>query len=95
LPFAVFLTWTGQPRQAVDVGRSFSIQELNQVTQRIFGLIGVLWGGGMLISAYINGGPSGFSAYTTGHYMGLAFGGVMLVVGMFALLKGNEAKGKQ
>jgi hypothetical protein len=65
------------------------------VTQRIFGLIGVLWGGGMFVNAYINGGPSGFSAYATGHYIGLAFGGVMLVVGMLALLKGNDAKGRQ
>lgn len=62
------------------------------MTQRIFGLIGVLWGGGVLINLFVTGGPQGSGAFAAGQYGGLAFAGVMLVVGMFALIRGNGPK---
>ena len=56
---------------------------------RVFGLIGVLWGGGVLISGLSGGGPQGSGAYQSGQTAGFALGGLLLVVGLFYLIRGS------
>jgi hypothetical protein len=59
---------------------------------RVVGAIGVLWGGGILVSTFINGLPKGDSAYATGNYAGIIFGVAMFIAGAYYLLKGGAAK---
>jgi hypothetical protein len=56
---------------------------------RIFGLIGVLWGGAMLVSAFSQGGAQGSGAYAAGQNAALVFAVVLVAVGGYYLLKGN------
>ena len=53
---------------------------------RIFGVIGILWGGGMLVSMLMRGGAQGHGAYAAGQFAGMALGAVMLVAGPYAVL---------
>jgi hypothetical protein len=57
---------------------------------RILGAIGVLWGGfillGRLTAVRSIEGPG---AYTAGHIAGLIFAALLLVVGLFYLIKGG------
>jgi hypothetical protein len=63
------------------------------VRNRIFGAIGVLWGGGILVSAFFREVPQGASeAYARGFNMGLAFGGLLLIIGAYYLFKGIKNK---
>ena len=56
---------------------------------RIFGAIGVLWGGGLLLFQLLGSGQAqGKGAYGAGQTSALIFGGLFLVVGMFYLVKG-------
>jgi hypothetical protein len=56
---------------------------------RIFGGICVVWGGAILYGYFIDeGAPSlGSDAYATGSKVGVAFGGLMFVAGLFALFR--------
>ncbi|MGP8032648.1 MAG: hypothetical protein ACLPQ6_00745 [Steroidobacteraceae bacterium] len=56
---------------------------------RIFGAIGVLWGGAMLARAYFAGGPAGSGAYRNGQIAALVFAGLLVLIGGYYLLKGN------
>jgi hypothetical protein len=56
---------------------------------RIFGLIGVLWGGAMLISSFSQGGPQGAGAYAAGQNAALIFAVALVAVGGYYLLKGS------
>jgi hypothetical protein len=62
------------------------------VRNRIFGAIGVLWGGGVLVNAFLGGGPVGSGAYAAGHTAGLVFGGLLFIVGGYYLITGGGAK---
>ncbi|MBI3922143.1 MAG: hypothetical protein HY318_12050 [Armatimonadetes bacterium] len=55
---------------------------------RIFGLIGVLWGGVVILSR-LSGGAQGSGAYHSGQTAGLVFGGILFVVGLFYLIRGS------
>lgn len=55
---------------------------------RVFGGIGILWGGGVLIAAFARGGPQGAGAYGAGQTAGLLFGGLLLVAGLYYFFKG-------
>ena len=58
---------------------------------RIFGLIGVLWGGGLLLSFFLGTNPIEDSdAYDAGQITGLIFGGVLFVVGLYYLVRGSQ-----
>ena len=59
---------------------------------RIFGAIGVLWGGGMLLSAFLRGGAQGSGAYAAGQTAALVFAVVLVAVGGYYLLKGSGKK---
>ena len=54
---------------------------------KIFGTIGVLWGGAMLVSAFVRGGPQGSGSYAAGQTAGLVFALLLLAVGAYYLLK--------
>jgi hypothetical protein len=59
---------------------------------RIFGAIGVIWGGLMLVSALLRGGVQGSGAYATGQSAALVFAGFLVLVGGYYLVKGGEKK---
>lgn len=57
---------------------------------RIMGAIAVIWGGAIVAFGFVNrGGSTGSSAYEQGHAGGLIFGGLLLAVGLFFLIKGD------
>lgn len=57
---------------------------------RIFGAIGVIWGGLMLVNFFMQGGPQGSGAYHAGQTGELVFAGLLVLVGGFYLLKGGK-----
>jgi hypothetical protein len=61
---------------------------------RIFGAIGVIWGGLMLVSAISRGGPQGSGAYAAGQTGAQVFAVLLVVVGGYYLLKGGQKTGK-
>jgi hypothetical protein len=61
---------------------------------RIFGAIGVVWGGLMLVSAYLRGGPQGSGSYAAGQTGALVFAVLLVLVGGFYLMKGGRKTGK-
>ncbi len=56
---------------------------------RILGLIGVVWGAGILLSRLLRGPPQGGGAYPSGQVAGLIFGGILLVAGLLYLFRGS------
>jgi hypothetical protein len=61
---------------------------------RIFGVIGVVWGGLMLVGAFLRGGPQGSGSYAAGQNAGLVFAVLLVVVGGYYLFKGGQKTGK-
>jgi hypothetical protein len=61
---------------------------------RIFGAIGVIWGGLILVSAFFRGGPQGSGSYAAGQTGALVFAVLLMLVGGFYLLKGGQKTGK-
>lgn len=59
---------------------------------RIFGAIGVVWGGAILASAFFRGLPESSGAYAAGQNAGLIFGALLLITGAYYLLKGGSKK---
>lgn len=58
---------------------------------RILGAIGVLWGGGLLVRAYLGGGPVGSGPFRNGQIAALAFAVLLVLVGGYYLIKGNRS----
>ncbi len=55
---------------------------------RIFGAIGVLWGGAILFRWLTSGNPTGgSSAYQAGQSGAVIFGALMFAVGMYYVLR--------
>ncbi len=61
---------------------------------RIFGAIGIIWGGGILVSAFMRGGPQGQGAYAAGQIGGFIFGGLLLAAGLYTFFKPSHPSGK-
>jgi peptidoglycan/LPS O-acetylase OafA/YrhL len=57
---------------------------------RIFGAIGVIWGGLILARTFFVGGPQGSGAYHQGQMAAIIFAAVLVIVGAYYLLKGNN-----
>ena len=57
------------------------------VRNRIFGAIGALGGGAVVVFGILRGGPQGAGASLVGQYAGLAFGGLLLVAGIVYFFK--------
>ncbi len=56
------------------------------------GAVGILWGGGMLLSFFMRGGSVGGGAYGAGQTVGLLFGVVMFGAGLYYVIKGDSSK---
>lgn len=56
---------------------------------RILGAIALLWGGAILLRAWVVGGPVGTGAYREGQIAALAFAGLLAVVGGYYLIRGG------
>lgn len=61
---------------------------------RIFGGIGVLWGGAVLVSSLLKGGAQGDGAYAAGQTGGIILGGLLFVAGLYYLIKGGSSSKK-
>jgi len=57
---------------------------------RIFGAIGIIWGGGIIVSAVMRGGPQGQGAYAAGQLGGFLFGGLLLAAGLYTFFKSSR-----
>jgi hypothetical protein len=57
---------------------------------RIFGAIGVIWGGAVLASAFLRDSPAGSNAYSAGNAVGIGFGALLFVVGGYYLFRGAK-----
>ena len=57
---------------------------------RIFGAIGALWGGAVLVSGLLKGGAEGSGTYAAGQTGGLVFGAFLFIVGVYFLIKGGN-----
>jgi hypothetical protein len=58
---------------------------------RILGIIGVVWGGAILISWVARGMPMGRSAYAFGQMGALVFAVVLLLAGLYYALKRGKS----
>jgi hypothetical protein len=59
---------------------------------RIFGAIGMTWGGLMLVSSFMRGGPQGSGAYAAGQTGALVFAVLLVMIGGYYLAKGSAKK---
>jgi hypothetical protein len=56
----------------------------------VFGVIGIVWGGLILISGPIRGGYHESGAFGQGMSAGLVFGGLLFVAGLYYFIKGKR-----
>jgi hypothetical protein len=61
---------------------------------RMFGAIGIIWGGLMLVSAFLRGGPQGSGSYAAGQTAALVFAVLLVLVGGYYVVKGGQKTGK-
>ncbi len=57
---------------------------------RIFGGIGVVWGGVILLSGLVPKTTEASASYSSGQLVGYVVGGLMLVVGGYYLVSGGK-----
>jgi hypothetical protein len=57
--------------------------------KRIVGVIGIIWGGGILISTILHG--QGSEAYTGGEYLALLAGSLLLIAGIWRYFTAGSA----
>ncbi|HEX8891512.1 MAG TPA: hypothetical protein VF779_20355 [Pyrinomonadaceae bacterium] len=63
--------------------------------QRLLGIVGVLWGGGIFLSGLFSRGQArGSGAYAAGQSAGWIFGLLLLMAGIFCLIKGPSKSAK-
>lgn len=58
---------------------------------RIFGAIGVLWGGAILAFRFFGRHPETSGAYALGQTAAILLGGLLFVVGLYYLVKGSRS----
>ena len=54
----------------------------------IFGSIGVLWGGFILLGYILKGGPEGDGAFLAGQFIGLLWGALLFGAGLYYAIRG-------
>jgi hypothetical protein len=54
----------------------------------IFGIIGILWGGLILVGYLVRGAPSGDGAYKAGTMVALVFGALLFLAGIYYTVDG-------
>lgn len=58
-----------------------------QTRNRIFGAIGIVWGGAVLARQLMGGSPLSSGAYGAGQMVGLLTGAALLCAGLYYFLK--------
>ncbi len=58
----------------------------------ILGVLGVLWGGGLVVSGLAKGVPAPTSSYGTGAFAGFVFGVALFAAGAWALLARRRSR---
>jgi len=58
----------------------------------ISGIIGVVWGGLLILARLLGGPPQGSGSYVAGQWAGTVFGVVLFVVGVHYIRKALAAK---
>jgi hypothetical protein len=58
----------------------------------VSGIIGLLWGGALLIRFLLQGGPKGQGAYAAGQWIGAVFGLLLASAGLYYLIQGLREK---
>ncbi len=61
----------------------------------IFGGIGVLWGGGILLYWFLGGGGRGEGAFGAGQAVGAVFGVLLFGAGLFYLISGIRSLSRE
>jgi len=54
---------------------------------KIFGGIGMVWGGLLVLNWILRGGPVGSSAYASGQFVGVILGALMAIIGAIYFFK--------
>ena len=70
------------------VGRTIRFPGEQSMRNRILGIIGVLWGGGIVVSFFVRGANTD-GAYGAGQMGGVLFGVVMFLAGTYYAIKGG------
>jgi hypothetical protein len=73
----------------IKVGVS-SADQIIGMKNKILGVIGVVWGGGLLVSALTKGVPVPTSSYGTGAFVGFLFGVALLAAGVWTLASRHQ-----
>lgn len=55
---------------------------------RIIGLIGVVWGGGMVAHHFLGAPVAGNQAYAAGQNFAVLFAAIMFFIGLYYVIKG-------
>jgi hypothetical protein len=65
------------------------------MSNRLIGMIGVLWGGGLLLFRLLSGGQAQANgAYAAGQSAGWVFGLVLFLVGIYYLVRSPQKSSK-
>ena len=70
-------------------------RKIQRGRDRVLGIIAIIWGADVLIYSLLQGGPQGEGAYLSGQMAGWVFGVLMVVVGLYFVLRksgGSKAK---
>ncbi len=59
---------------------------------RIVGGIGVIWGGSLLFYNLTQDAPLGQGAYAAGQAVGMILGGLLVVIGLYYLVRGGTPR---
>jgi hypothetical protein len=59
---------------------------------KIFGAIGIIWGGAILANGLFGQPPQGSDAYQAGQSGALVFGGILLVAGIYYFFRKPKVK---
>jgi hypothetical protein len=62
------------------------------VRNLISGMIGILWGGALILARIFGGSPSGSASYQSGSWFGTAIGVAMFAAGIYYVRKGLLAR---
>jgi hypothetical protein len=60
---------------------------------RILGFVAFVWGAALLLSHLLGARRiEGSGAYASGQYAGLVFGGLLIIAGLYAVIRGGRKK---
>lgn len=78
-------------RQWANTGLGWKLRS-GFMRNRIFGAIGIVWGGLILLSTFFRRGPQGSGSYAAGQNAALGFAVLLVLVGGYYVAKGGGRK---